>query len=39
MRKVNEMVESLHHDAKFRMVERLQKDKGAYKKLLKELLV
>ena len=39
MQKTAEMVDSLKFDAKIKLHENLSKDKGAYKKLLQDLLI
>ena len=39
MQKTAEMVDSLKFDAKIKLHKNLSKDKGAYKKLLQDLLI
>jgi V-type H+-transporting ATPase subunit E len=39
MRRINELVEGLQHDAKVKMHDKMSKDTAAYKKLLKQLLI
>jgi V-type H+-transporting ATPase subunit E len=39
MRRINELVEGLQHDAKIKMHDKMSKDSTAYKKLLRQLLI
>ena len=39
MRRINELVEGLQHDAKIKLHDKMSKDSTAYKKLLRQLLI
>lgn len=39
MRKINELVESLQHEAKLKMHKKMSSDSGAYRQLLTQLLI